>query len=66
MKMTHIILWVIMGLLAVLIVTHPSGFSGAVASVGGVGYKESQLLSGAGVTSGTTGTVSGPGFKTSF
>ena len=43
---THLILWVFMGALLVLVVTHAAGFATAVSAVGGQVTKDATLLSG--------------------
>lgn len=65
-KVESIIMWVIVGLMVVLIVTHPAGFAGDVTTVGTLGYKESQLLTGQGQTGGVAGSISGPGYSVSY
>jgi hypothetical protein len=43
---THIILWIFIGALVVLIVTHASGFSTATTAVGGQVTNDASLLAG--------------------
>jgi hypothetical protein len=43
---THLILWVFMGALLVLVVTHAAGFATAVSAVGGQVTNDATLLSG--------------------
>jgi hypothetical protein len=43
---THLILWVFMGSLLVLVVTHAAGFATAVSAVGGQVTNDATLLSG--------------------
>lgn len=43
---THFIMWLFVGALVVLIVTHPSGFSTSVNAVGGQLTNDAFLLSG--------------------
>lgn len=45
-------------IVAVLVVTHPTGFASAVTAVGGQTYNESSLLTGSTSTGGTTGSAS--------
>ena len=49
-KVVHIILWIFMGALVVLIVTHARGFSTAVTAVGGQVTNDASLLAGYDVT----------------
>lgn len=44
--MTRIIMWIFMGALVVLIVTHASGFATAVTAVGGQVTNDASLLAG--------------------
>lgn len=44
----HLVMWVFIGALVVLIVTHASGFSTAVSSVGGQITNDAALLAGYG------------------
>jgi hypothetical protein len=43
----HLVMWVFVGALVVLIVTHASGFATAVNAVGGQVTNDAKLLSGA-------------------
>jgi hypothetical protein len=45
---THLILWVFIGALLVLVVTHAAGFATAVSAVGGQVTNDATLLSGQG------------------
>lgn len=49
-KVVHLIMWIFVGALLVLVVTHASGFATAVSAVGGQVTSDAGLLSGAGVT----------------
>lgn len=46
----HVIMWIFIGALLVLVVTHAAGFSTAVTAVGGQITNNASLLSGAGAT----------------
>lgn len=58
MKREGILTLLFFGLVAVLVVTHPTGFASAVTAVGGQTYQESSLLTGSKQTGGQTGSVS--------
>lgn len=45
-KIVHLIMWIFVGALVVLIVTHASGFSTAVSAVGGQVTNDASLLAG--------------------
>lgn len=45
-KITHLIMWIFVGALAVLVVTHASGFATAVNAVGGQVTNDASLLAG--------------------
>ncbi len=45
-KMVHLVLWIFVGALVVLIVTHASGFATAVSAVGGQVTNDAALLAG--------------------
>lgn len=45
-KIVHLIMWIFVGALVVLIVTHASGFSTAVTAVGGQVTNDASLLAG--------------------
>jgi len=45
-KIVHLVLWVFVGALVVLIVTHASGFATAVSAVGGQVTNDAALLAG--------------------
>lgn len=45
-KVVHLILWVFVGALLVLVVTHAGGFSTAVTAVGGQVTNDASLLAG--------------------
>lgn len=45
-KIVHLIMWIFIGALVVLIVTHASGFSTAVTAVGGQVTSDASLLAG--------------------
>jgi hypothetical protein len=45
-KIVHLIMWVFVGALVVLVVTHASGFSTAVTAVGGQVTNDASLLAG--------------------
>lgn len=47
--------------IAVLVVTHATGFASAVTAVGGQTYDETSLLTGSGVTNSGSVTSTGPG-----
>jgi len=53
-KIVHVVLWLFIGALVVLIVTHASGFATATTAVGGQVTNDAYLLSGG---------ASGPGAK---
>ena len=48
-QIVHVILWIFIGALIVLVVTHASGFATATNAVGGQVTNDATLLSGAGV-----------------
>jgi hypothetical protein len=45
-KAIHLVLWIFMGALVVLVVTHASGFATAVSAVGGQVTNNADLLAG--------------------
>lgn len=45
-KMVHLVLWIFIGALCVLVVTHASGFATAVNAVGGQVTNDASLLAG--------------------
>jgi hypothetical protein len=45
-KIVHLIMWIFVGALLVLVVTHASGFSTAVTAVGGQVTNDASLLAG--------------------
>lgn len=45
-QITHLIMWVFVGAIIVLIVTHAAGFSTAVSAVGGQVTNDASLLAG--------------------
>jgi hypothetical protein len=45
-KIVHLIMWIFIGALVVLIVTHAAGFSTAVTAVGGQVTNDASLLAG--------------------
>jgi hypothetical protein len=45
-KITHLIMWIFVGALLVLVVTHASGFATAVNAVGGQVTNDASLLAG--------------------
>lgn len=45
-KIVHLVMWVFVGALVVLVVTHASGFSTAVTAVGGQVTNDASLLAG--------------------
>jgi hypothetical protein len=45
-KIVHLIMWVFVGALVVLVITHASGFSTAVTAVGGQVTDDASLLAG--------------------
>lgn len=45
-KIVHLIMWVFVGALVVLVVTHAAGFSTAVTAVGGQVTNDASLLAG--------------------
>lgn len=45
-KIVHLIMWVFVGALMVLIITHAAGFSTAVSAVGGQVTNDASLLAG--------------------
>ncbi len=45
-KITHLIMWIFVGALLVLVVTHASGFATAVSAVGGQITNDAALLAG--------------------
>lgn len=45
-KVTHLVLWVFVGAIVVLIVTHAAGFATAVQAVGGQVTNDASLLAG--------------------
>lgn len=45
-KIVHLVMWVFVGALIVLVVTHASGFSTAVTAVGGQVTNDASLLAG--------------------
>jgi hypothetical protein len=45
-KITHLIMWIFVGALAVLVVTHAAGFATAVNAVGGQVTNDASLLAG--------------------
>lgn len=49
-QITHLILWLFVGALLVLVVTHATGFATAVSAVGGQVTNDASLLSGAKVS----------------
>ncbi len=49
---THLILWLFMGALLVLVVTHSKGFATSVTAVGGQVTNDASLLTGSNTTSG--------------
>lgn len=53
-KIVHLILWVFVGALVVLVVTHASGFSTAVNAVGGQVTNDASLLAGYAPSQGST------------
>lgn len=54
-KITHLVMWIFVGAIVVLVVTHASGFATAVSSVGGQVTNDASLLAGyAPVSSGQT------------
>lgn len=52
-QITHLVLWLFMGALVVLVVTHAGGFATAVTAVGGQVTNDASLLTGAGAQGGT-------------
>lgn len=62
-KMTHLIMWIFVGALIVLIVTHAAGFSTAVNAVGGQVTNDASLLAGyePGSAGGKQGSTPNPG-----
>lgn len=59
-KVLHVIMWVFVGAIVVLIVTHASGFSTAVTAVGGQVTNNASLLAGY-----SPGAAAGAGASTS-
>jgi hypothetical protein len=55
-KIVHVIMWLFVGALVVLVVTHASGFATAVNAVGGQVTNDAGLLSGTGVSTTTSNT----------
>ena len=49
---THLVLWLFVGALVVLVVTHPRGFATSVQAVGGQITDDAKLLSGYGQAGG--------------
>lgn len=45
-KITHLVMWIFVGALLVLVVTHASGFATAVSAVGGQVTNDAALLAG--------------------
>lgn len=45
-KIVHLVMWVFVGALVVLVVTHATGFSSAVTAVGGQVTNDASLLAG--------------------
>lgn len=45
-QITHLIMWLFVGALVVLVVTHASGFATAVSAVGGQVTNDASLLAG--------------------
>lgn len=45
-RITHLIMWIFVGALLVLIVTHPKGFATSVNAVGGQVTNDASLLAG--------------------
>ena len=50
---THLILWLFVGALLVLVVTHAKGFATAVSAVGGQVTNDATLLTGSNTTAGS-------------
>lgn len=57
-KIVHLIMWVFVGALVVLVVTHAQGFSTAVTAVGGQVTNDASLLAGYVPSTGATGQTS--------
>lgn len=58
-QITHLIMWIFVGALVVLVITHASGFATAVSAVGGQVTGDASLLAGyqPGAASGSKATV---------
>ena len=53
-QIVHVILWVFIGALVVLVVTHAGGFAAATNAVGGQVTNDAYLLSGGGTKTGSS------------
>jgi hypothetical protein len=53
-KVVHLIMWIFVGALCVLVVTHATGFSTAVTAVGGQVTNDASLLAGYAPSTGST------------
>lgn len=62
-KIVHLIMWVFVGAIVVLIVTHAGGFATAVNAVGGQVTNDASLLAGYQPTNGAKANAFGSGNK---
>ncbi len=65
-SVTKVIMWVIVAAIVVLVVTHAIGASQVITSGGSQGINGLKLLTGAGQTGGTSGTVASGSGSTAY